>query len=72
MSIRIAAAIILIAFTSAAAADEPKTMGRCGPAQKKGDECALGVCYSGKQTIYVCAEDKTCTKSDKQKNCAAT
>ena len=46
-------------------------MGKCGSEKKKGDECALGICYSGKQTVYVCADDKdkTCTLSDKKKDC---
>lgn len=63
-------AIALLAWMSAASSqNDPKTMGTCGAEKKKGDECALGICYSGKQTVYKCAEDKKCTKSEQQKAC---
>jgi hypothetical protein len=56
-------------LSSAALADDPPKMGTCGPAQKEGDKCALGICTAGKQTVYTCANDKQCVKSDKKADC---
>lgn len=66
---RLLAILCLAVLASGASAEEPKTMGKCGPEKKKDDECALGTCFSGKQTVYKCAEDKTCTRSDTEKDC---
>lgn len=69
MSTRLAATIALLAIAGAAGAEDAKTMGKCGPEKKEGNECAVGICYAGKQTVYTCAKDRTCTKSEQQKAC---
>jgi hypothetical protein len=66
-------AFALAAFSVASVmADDKPTMVKCTAAQKQGDQCASGICVSGKQTIYTCAADKTCTKSDKKQDCSGS
>jgi hypothetical protein len=66
----IAVALAALVAAPSVAEDKP-TMGKCTAAQKAGDQCAVGICTSGKQTIYTCAADKTCTKADKKQDCKA-
>jgi len=58
-----------VLFSSIGRTDEPPTMGKCSGSQKEGDVCALGTCYKGKQTVYKCAEERQCKKSDSKQDC---
>lgn len=58
-----------VCVNSASLADDPAQLGACSLGQSIGDQCALGICAEGKQTVYTCNQNRQCVKSAEKQSC---